>query len=59
MMADFPFALGDRVQLVGCSGAPGTVVAIARGRAICRFDDTADRLWALRPQSLESANRKP
>jgi hypothetical protein len=46
--------IGDRVELIACTGPAGTVVDL-RGRKVqVRFDDQPGCLWVLRASSLQS-----
>lgn len=47
-------ALGDRVVLISCAGAPGTVTGFARGgtRVLVRLDDFDGATWVLRASNL-------
>jgi hypothetical protein len=49
-----PFAIGDRVVLISCSGSPGTVTGLNRNKVLVCFDDQPCVTWVLRPSSVQS-----
>jgi hypothetical protein len=48
------FSVGQRVELISCTGLPGTVTGCARGRVEVLFDDCRNEPAKLfRPESLQ------
>lgn len=53
MNAETMIAVGDKVELVGCSNcAAGEVVDRQRGRLLVVFSDMPQAKWLLKPDSL-------
>jgi hypothetical protein len=47
------FHVGDRVQMVNCTGCPlATVLGFSRNRVEVELDDEPNVRWLLRPESL-------
>jgi hypothetical protein len=50
-----PFGVGDRVQLVTCSGPAGSVTGLNRSKVLVCFDDQPCVTWVLKPSTLKRA----